>query len=148
LFSSVSSGVQWIRNGQLISGATGAILYITQNGVYRAIVVNANDCASDSSNAISVTNVALPVIGFDGLNVYPNPSFGRVWVQFQTSDIQPVHWALLNSLGQVVRYDFLPNQSGPLQRSELDFSDLATGLYTIRLEQSNRVGQVKFMIRR
>jgi hypothetical protein len=148
LFSSVSTGVQWIRNGQAISGATGSTLVITQNGIYRAVVVDINGCVSDSSNAINVTNVLVPGMGFEGLSLYPNPSSGYLWIQFQTPDEVSVHWSLLNSIGQVVRTDRFDHRGDRLQRVGLDFSDLAAGIYTIRLEQLNRVGQIKCVIQR
>ncbi|MFM8494912.1 MAG: Ig-like domain-containing protein, partial [Planctomycetia bacterium] len=148
LFSSVSAGVQWSRNGQAISGASGSTLVISQNGIYRAVVVDANGCISDSSNAINVTNVLVPGMGFEGLSLYPNPSSGHIWIQFQTPDETSVHWSLLNSIGQVVRTDRFDHRGDRLQRVGLDFSDLAAGIYTIRLEQLNRVGQIKCVIQR
>ena len=148
LFSSVSFGVQWILNGQIIPGATDYFLVINQNGSYRAVVVGANDCVSDSSNVISVTNVSLADQGFGPLSLYPNPSSGHVWIQFQSPDNQPIRWTLVNAMGQVVRFDQLINQGERFQGAELDFSDLAAGLYIIRLEQSSRVGQLKCMIGR
>jgi uncharacterized protein YjdB len=148
LFSSVSAGVQWSRNGQAISGASGSTLVISQNGIYRAVVVDANGCISDSSNAINVTNVLVPGMAFEGLSLYPNPSSGFLWIQFQTPDEVSVHWSLLNSIGQVVRTDRFDHRGDRLQRLGLDFSDLAAGIYTIRLEQLNRVGQIKCVIQR
>jgi uncharacterized protein YjdB len=148
LFSSVSAGVQWSRNGQAISGASGSTLVISQNGIYRAVVVDANGCISDSSNAINVTNVLVPGMAFEGLSLYPNPSSGHIWIQFQTPDETSVHWSLLNSIGQVVRTDRFDHRGDRPQRLGLDFSDLAEGIYTIRLEQLNRVGQIKCVIQR
>ena len=148
LFSSVSTGVRWSRNGLLISGANGPLLVINQNGVYRAIVVDANGCVSDSSNAINVTNVSIFESGFDQLSLYPNPGTGLFRIQFQSPDNLPVQWTLVNSLGQVVRTERVSINGENVQTVELDFSDFASGLYTIHLSQSVRVGHVKCVIRR
>jgi len=147
LFSSIPSGVQWSRNGQYIS-PPGPFLAINQNGVYRAVVVGANGCVSDSSNAINVTNVSVSSFEFNDLNVFPNPSSGLAWIQFQTPDNEPIRWLLLNSVGQVVRKDYFDNQGERLQKIELNFADLAAGLYTLQLRQTNRIGQVKCLIQR
>jgi len=148
IFSSTSVGVKWYRNGQEILGVAAPFLVISENGTYRAVSVGTNGCPSDSSNSINVSNVSVPEYGFDYLNLFPNPSNGIVWFEYQTFDRHPIKLSVVNSMGQVVRMETMIVQSEGVCRVELDFSTLASGIYNLRLEQPSRLGQLKFIVQK
>ena len=61
LNSTFSSGLQWYRDGLVITGATSARYVIKQGGSYAALAINDNGCRSPFSEAISIKMVDLPV---------------------------------------------------------------------------------------
>jgi hypothetical protein len=147
LFSSVATGNQWFRNGVAVAGGTGQSLVITQNGTYRAVVTDANSCASDSSNALTVLNVSVGEQFSLDLNVYPNPSTGRTWVTLELPSTGLLQLEVMTMTGQRVMYEQHPEASGQM-RLELDLNQLADGMYFVRLQQGSYVGMRKLMIRK
>ena len=147
LRSSVATGNQWFRNGVAIAGATNQTLVITQNGIYRAVVTDANNCSSDSSNALNILNVSVAGQSFSYLNLYPNPTSGKAWLQVELPLFEEVRIEVLNSTGQRVHFEWLPERIGNLQH-ELNLPDLADGVYLVRVQQGEFVGVKRLMIRK
>ncbi|MGB1032371.1 MAG: T9SS type A sorting domain-containing protein, partial [Flavobacteriales bacterium] len=66
-----------------------------------------------------------------GLNLYPNPTVGVLNVSIENaSSVKAIE--MLNGLGQVVVSEML-NQKGSFVQ-QMNISDLASGLYTLRLK--------------
>jgi hypothetical protein len=147
LFSSVAAGNQWFRNGVAISGATNQTLVITQNGTYRAVVTDGNGCASDSSNALNILNVSVAGQTFSYLNLYPNPTTGKAWLQVELPAFEEVKVEVTSSTGQRVHLEWLPATTGSLQH-ELLLPDLASGIYLVRVQQGEYVGVKRLMVRK
>ncbi|MBA4302587.1 MAG: hypothetical protein C0424_00010 [Sphingobacteriaceae bacterium] len=147
LFSSVATGNQWFRNGVAVAGATSQTLVITQNGIYRAVVTNTNNCTSDSSNALNILNVSVAGQTFGYLNVYPNPTSGKAWLQVELPLFEEVRIEVLSSTGQRVHYEWLAANSGALQH-ELQLPALADGVYLVRVQQGEYVGVKRLMVRK
>lgn len=91
---------------------------------------------SDPDAATNVTNI-LPA----NFEVYPNPGTGKFHLVFQ--DIQKSNGYIFNSLGQRV-YEF---QISGLQ-SEIDLSNLAPGIYFLRMQQENKLYGTSLVIQR
>ncbi len=64
LAASGGSSYQWYVNGELIDGATGALLETDKAGVYTVQVVNESGCASLLENSIAMSRIEKPVVNF------------------------------------------------------------------------------------
>ena len=62
LESTVASGYQWYKDGNLISGATSRIYTANEIGNYTVIVTGSNGCPSTSSDAVAVTSTVPSII--------------------------------------------------------------------------------------
>ncbi len=73
---------QWLKEGQLIDGATEKNYTVSQNGSYQVIVTDENGC-TDTSDVYVVKNVGLE--GYDPLataiRVYPNPVKDLLYIE-------------------------------------------------------------------
>jgi hypothetical protein len=72
--------VSWYLNGMKIG--VGQKIRATKIGRYNAIL-SWQGCNSDSSNALVLNSVANNLVEKSGINIYPNPSTGRVFIQSQ-----------------------------------------------------------------
>jgi hypothetical protein len=147
LRSSAATGNQWFRNGVAIAGATNQTLVITQNGSYRATVTNTNGCVSDSSNVLNVLNVSVAGQSFSYLNLYPNPTSSKAWLQVELPLFEEVRIEVLSSTGQRVHFEWLAASTGALQH-ELQLPALADGVYLVRVQQGEYVGLKRLMVRK
>ena len=113
---------KWMRNGQLISGATDSTYTYTQNGDYQVIVTNANGC-SDTSDIYVVNTVSLKEHAqlASQIRVFPNPTSDIVNVQSPV----PVNVTITDSKGRTI------NQIK--NASRISMKELSGGLYLLRI---------------
>jgi len=119
-------GYQWFKDGQMITGATGNELVITQNGTYKLDVNDSNGCKSPSSS-MQIQNVGFEEIHMGSIHVYPNPashSFDIVW---EATENQIHQFYVYNPLGQEVYHLASPEGNG----LQVDVTNWNDGVYTI-----------------
>jgi len=147
LVSSIANGNQWYYNGFPIFGATGQSLPVTANGFYFSIVTGANGCPSDTSNIINLTNVGLGDEQAFNLQLYPNPTSGEAWIEFDLAGVLDMSIEITNAAGAVVReYEFNRVQSGT--KYKLDLMDLAEGVYFANIRSNEAFMSKKLLIAR
>lgn len=75
---------QWLKEGEILPGATDSALVVTENGFYAVVVTNEQGC-TDTSEAYEVTNVGVGIDAVRGLAeqiaIYPNPAQGIVYIE-------------------------------------------------------------------
>jgi hypothetical protein len=130
LHSSATAGNQWYNQTGLINGAVFQDYTVTANGNYYVIVTLAG-CISDTSNVVHITNYSIE----DNLlpskiNVYPNPSYDKLFVNFGEIKEIPQGMRLLNELGQIV---FETAEPLTVNLSGIDVSHLNAGAYTLQI---------------
>lgn len=107
-------------------------------------VTASNACGQSGPATFNVTlddTGFTPVSGTGGLGIYPNPTTGQVQVLCDKS--QTVTRLLVFSpTGQLVR-DVQPARS---DRYNLDLSNEASGLFTVRVMQGNETTQLRVMV--
>jgi hypothetical protein len=118
---------QWIdcSNGnQSIQGDTSQLFTATLNGDYAVVVTNGN--CSDTSNCITIDNVAIDDIRkLEGLIIYPNPSYdGIFYIDNHESIIDLV---VYDALGRVVKVNYQE------ANGQINCMTLAPGKYTVKL---------------
>jgi hypothetical protein len=118
---------QWIdcSNGnQSIQGDTSQLFTATLNGDYAVVVTNGN--CSDTSNCITIDNVAIDDIRkLEELIIYPNPSYdGIFYIDNHESIIDLV---VYDALGRVVKVNYQE------ANGQINCMTLAPGKYTVKL---------------
>lgn len=129
LVSSSVNGNQWFSSGTAIGGANGQQYRPASNGTYQ-VQVTLNGCISPLSDALSLY--------IEGVNkLYPVPSTGRVTFDFYIPDGSSAYRVeLFNSIGQLILREEGSGQPG-LNRINYNWSRLAAGLYTFRMQIGN-----------
>lgn len=75
LVSDISAGNQWYSSAGIIEGATGQVFYPDSEGDYFDIILNENNCQSDTSNIIHFIFTKIEENEtFSGILLYPNPA--------------------------------------------------------------------------
>jgi len=143
LISSSCCGNQWYRNDTLLPGATGQTYQVYVSGSY-TVVVTLNGCSSDPSEPVDM------LVGFGenaspaGFSFYPNPARDRVTVHLSRPEKKETFTlSLCSASGTVIRTYEFDNQ---VETKTIDISDLASGLYFLRLSGSNIQRAGKLMI--
>jgi hypothetical protein len=82
--------------------------------------------------------VAVNIIKQGSFSVFPNPALNTITISFISSSRSDVHLDVISSSGQVVQSLVIESTSGTNQQV-LDISNLAAGVYTIRLQNKHEV---------
>ncbi len=99
LFTDSSAAVYEWRFNNIVVGANAHFLKISQNGSYSLTVKNNNGC--ENSSSFNVTGLSANKLKTLPVEVYPNPSNGSFFVEF--NDINTTNTILIrNLLGQIV----------------------------------------------
>lgn len=118
---------QWLKNGNVINGATTSSYQVTDNGSYSLVATNDEGCR-DTSDVYSITNYT----GIDGvdriaaqISVYPNPASDIVFVNAPLA----VNLALTDVAGKVLRQ--------ASNAKSLSVKEMAAGIYFLRIMDKN-----------
>ena len=137
---------QWNRNGNLIPGAI-LNFYVPQiAGAYSVTVQDSNGCEAVSDSIVFDPSVSAESATEEllGIDLYPNPTSGIVNVR----TLSPINWdvdlTVMDMYGHIIRtyhFNYLED------RVELDLTDVANGMYLMRIEdKKGRVNMIRFMI--
>jgi hypothetical protein len=83
-----------------------------------------------SPNPFNLRNAAL-FNGIEFVNIYPNPNTGSMNVEVKTNNVADINIQIINMQGAIV--DNLTVKSSSF-KSQLDFGDLASGLYYMKFQ--------------
>ena len=138
LSSSISTGNQWLRNGQPIAGATGQSYTPTTAGTYTVVVTyttGPTTCTAAASAALAFAPLgSRQTLPGTSLAVAPNPTAdGRLRVEL-TGYAQAVSLRVYDMLGRVVQQQQVsaPNPAGTVR--ELDLSAQPAGVYLLQVQ--------------
>lgn len=106
-------------------------------GTYDLSLVVANACGTDSmKTTITVTAVGINnTVNAKNVMVYPNPNNGKFNVDFQLDLRDNVTVKIVNLNGQTVYSNNIGNTSA--ENLSIDLSELAAGVYTLKVEGVN-----------
>jgi len=126
---------QWLKNGISISGAVSSSYVATTKGNYSAFISNSVLC-SETSNTINVDVPCIPIdpnqdrisqstaVSSKEIKVFPNPGTGIFVIEAPSGQLQ-----IFDSIGRIVKSTYLHNNE-----MTLDLSDIADGIYTLKLK--------------
>lgn len=83
LNSSSPTGNQWYRNGEVIAGATGQTLEITQSGNYHVEVTAASGCSATSETTVITSNSSGEIRTGKPTLLFPNLATDQVRLRFE-----------------------------------------------------------------
>lgn len=147
LQSSSSTGNQWFLNGQPISGANNAVISPVQFGSY-TVSVTINGCTSPISDTVLFIPTELSQTSISSWQYFPNPASESVMIRYQLESASRVSVYLTDMSGRIVkRWENGVRESGSIT-DELMISDVAAGLYLLRIETDDHALSGKLQISR
>lgn len=132
---------QWYFNGVLLSGATDQTYYATQNGQYSVDMVDEYGCPGTATLEFLVGVEALS--GFDGLELYPNPTGGMLNLRTYRPIMTEVEIAIVDMHGRPLKV-YNPDRFEDVLTFNLQ--DLSAGIYVIQVKGTKGIWQRRFMI--
>jgi Secretion system C-terminal sorting domain/Beta-propeller repeat len=101
--------------------------------------VNAFDLATNPTSNSNLSN------NFLGFNLYPNPSTGTVFLDFEIDKSESVNITVYNTFGQII-YQKNESDTQGKYHIELDLSFASNGLYVITVEFADQISTHKLVI--
>ena len=130
LASSATTGNQWYKNGVAIQGETNQYYTTNQRGFY-TVTITRNGCSNTSD--IFQYNPTTDTKEFSTIEqqikVFPNPTFGQVTVELKDLPLENTEIHIFNTLGQ-----FIAKKKAENEQVILDFSNLAAGIYYLKVK--------------
>ncbi len=115
-------------------------------GTYTVTLTVTNSCGSAIfEQTISITSGTGEANWIEGFRLFPNPNTGVFVVEMSGLPQDEVEFILYNTLGQQIKRETADFGAGSLLRS-FDYGDLATGVYTLRVQADGRAMFVKVAI--
>ncbi|MBM3451746.1 MAG: T9SS type A sorting domain-containing protein [Bacteroidetes bacterium] len=104
-----ASTYQWFdcNTNEIVPGANGPDLIVTQNGTYGAILTSASGC-TDTSNCLTINIIGISEVREDAFYVAPNPVITNFTVYFTTEFTGRLH--ITDIEGRLVYETRLSNQ--------------------------------------
>lgn len=129
---------EWYLNGNLIPGANGPSYTPTQNGTYRVVVRQFNECPKIQSNEITVNSAGMAgKADAQALKLYPNPAGKTFFVEFENPGLSAVTLNIYDATGMRVISGRLHPSAGrniiPVQHT------LSTGVYVVEITGADKM---------
>ena len=142
---------QWLRNNNIIPGATTSDYYVNRSGLYSVNVTNTMGCSALSSGrniSVSPCNSSLrnSEEKYDNsmLLVHPNPTSEILELRLHSS-ADWFGWEIVNLWGQLLLHSSCKYPAGDVH-STIAVSGLQSGTYIVRCITSNGVLSKRFEI--
>jgi len=136
LTSNIGGNLQWYRNNEAISGATGISYTIVEPGNYH-VMVNDGGCVGKSNTINALVTAVVDIDNAsNGLMVSPNPNNGHFTLKLLSSQTGKLQVMLYNAAGQAIFSDSRPNFSGVYQK---DFAlSVPAGVYMLKIQHGSK----------
>ncbi len=132
---------QWLdcdNNKTPITGATSQSFTSNIEGNYAVVVIQ--DGCKDTSDCISNIPTSINEIFVNTINVFPNPSNGRLTITTQNS-VSDATVRLLNIIGEsLMEFHHLRGE-----RFDFDVTDYPNGIYIIELSEGEKTDRIKLI---
>jgi len=145
LSSSVAAGYQWILGASDITGANQQVYTPTANGTYKVRVRNNNGCENTSDGIVFTVSSVIEDGDVAGLIVKPNPATDNITFSIANDREEDVKFTILTVTGNEVLRVNTGKQSGMIVQT-VNVSDIASGVYTLRVSIGNRIIATTFVI--
>jgi hypothetical protein len=140
--SATADNYTWFVDGVTSAFNTQSILPNT-NGLYTVIATNNNGCVSDTSVGFNYLFTGITAHDVQsGFNMYPNPASD--FVTLAISNASNVFVQIYDATGKDVYLNQITNQNNYIRES-IDLSNLAEGLYYVKVTYNGKVKALKFV---
>ncbi len=145
LTSSTADSYQWQLNAADIPGATNQSYTVLQSGTYTVVIGDSNGCVNSASKEVLITGI--DAVNDDaGITIYPNPSSGRITIEFSGAAIRgDASIEVKNAIGQSVfnsNYKILLDS----RNMEIDLGFVQSGIYLITIKTQNEILNKKIIV--
>ena len=147
-------GLQWFLDDEAIDGATQSLFCLSESGSYLLEVVDLETgCSNFYKRTIEydpgypncVSPVEDPLAGLiEGLRLYPNPSPGALWLEWERHEGHDVQVRIRNSQGQLLVQENWSDLFGQVRQS-LNIDHLPSGMYFVELEMEGKRRNYRLM---
>jgi hypothetical protein len=141
LVSNFATGNQWLKDGNIVTGATSQTFKPTENGSY-SVIITQNGCTGVSSESYYYLITSITNFSVDGkeFQTYPNPSRTHISVDLGGEPTEKTTLRILNSQGkEMLKTSMLR------QKTKINISEIPSGIYYIEAIQGVKRGSVKFI---
>jgi PKD repeat protein len=144
LNSTPAENYQWMLNQSQIPGATYRTYNAIQSGNYQVEISDDNQCHAISDPVtVLITGLANLKAKGSGLTVYPNPTYGEVFIQAESGKSEKAEVRLFDNKAALLYSNNIDPQYGSPETT-LDLSELASGTYFLeyRTQSGNVTGSI------
>ena len=149
-FSDSSNGAiswLWLFGDGNASFSQNPTYSYSASGTYNVTLIVSNGvCGADTI----VKTITVQMTGLEnnaaamGMNVYPNPVSNSATIQF-TSHEPTAILSVVNAIGQVVLSKQITSSNGNSFKENIDFSNLANGIYTVKVLTATENGVMQII---
>ena len=145
--SSNATSFNWnFGNGVTSTNAVDTASYAV-NGNFTITLIVSNACGSDTATYTAGVNIGMEENPISrSLNVYPNPTYGTVNLEFDVPTSSSATVRVLDMRGRVVKQR-TDNQLNGRYDEQWDLSNLARGMYMIEIESGEMRAQRRLNLR-
>jgi len=139
LISNYSSGIQWFKDGEPITGANGKTLQVEESGNY-TVTVMVGTCTTSAAREMVVTGLEDLANGVSGM--YPNPVIDRLNIRYPGTG--PLSATIYEGAGRKIATKELAEEQG-YRVGSFDMSTSSQGVYYLQLTDNTKVVLLKFL---
>lgn len=150
LSSSAATGNQWYLVGTgAIAGATGQVYTPNQaNGGRFYVISTVNGCSSPSSDTLDFVGTGIVEASIFNWQYFPNPAGQLVNIRLELAKADQIRIDITDLSGRIVRSVYEGERTPGILNLEVPVSDLAQGLYLIRLSGQKEQKSGRLLIQR
>lgn len=142
LVSSVETGNQWYKDGQLVAGATASTYDVIASGTYT--VKNTTGGCETAAENITMTITALPEIANAESAVYPNPTTGKIFINLPNDkDVTLTGVYLYDVKGSVVVDSEKTSTLLKPGEKSIDITNSHGGVYILNLVSGREIKSIR-----
>jgi hypothetical protein len=145
LTSNISSGNQWLLNGEEIEGATGDTYVPQMSGAY-SLRVTLDGC-SRTSQSVNITVTVTGIYENKNQNVsfFPNPASDFISIRLDANPPSRIYYTITNAIGSQVGNGEIEG-SKMMDGAAIDVRKLPSGVYFVNLRANGWSVQKKFVV--
>lgn len=133
--SSNATSFAWdFGDGSPTQAGANPVYTYTANGNYSVTLIAYNNCGSDTTMIpLDMGTVSIDDIFNTNIQVYPNPTTGDFYIEFNRLFLKDVRIKLANLNGKTISYQELGNVNGALTHRVEVPANLARGMYLLQV---------------
>ncbi|MCP4123888.1 MAG: PKD domain-containing protein [Bacteroidetes bacterium] len=141
--SSASSGsYEWYKDNVLINGVSGTTYTATEDGAYKAVLTDGNDCVGTSNTENVVLTAVLDVVLDASISIYPNPVQDKLQLTFHNGDYSDLVLSIVDLSGRTLdQVQIITSQM------EIDIRAYNSGVYLFTFETKDGRKAVRKVIK-